>query len=164
LSFDLAARSRDATEFTEKCYVEWIDWKFARPPSKIKPVPEDKPRRAMYYSGSSLEMIPVSLALIQFCKSNSNESIIAGANFGRDCDTIASIIGCLVGALNGASSLRADWITMCEGVNADLFEELEGDARANFYSMATRLLDALRAEKESAQARAAQLQKILESK
>jgi len=53
---------------------------------------------------------------------------------------------------------------MCEGVNADLFEELEGDARANFYSMATRLLDALRAEKESAQARAAQLQKILESK
>jgi hypothetical protein len=50
LSFDLAARSRDVAEFTEKCYVEWVDWKFARPTSKIKPVSDDKPRRARYYS------------------------------------------------------------------------------------------------------------------
>jgi len=79
---------------------------------------------------------------------------IEGASFGRDCDTIARAAGCLTGALEGASAIRQDWIQTVERANRDFFEELEGDVRANFYSMAQRLVEALRAEQRAARQRA----------
>ena len=64
-------------------------------------------------------------------------------------------------SLHGADSLRRDWIDECEKANEDLFEEMEGDKNANFYSMACRLVDALKAEKQSASDRVVLLDSIL---
>ena len=50
--------------------------------------------------------------------------------------------------MQGAGDIRRDWIETHERVNEPLFEEVEGDRRANFPSMATRLVDALEAEKQ----------------
>ena len=38
------------------------------------------------------------------------QTILYGANFGRDADTIASMAGALAGALHGASGLPGEWI------------------------------------------------------
>ena len=53
------------------------------------------------------------------------------------------------------------WIDTVEGANEDFFEEVEGDPRANFYSMAQRLVQALRAERQAAQDRLDMLDQIL---
>ena len=37
-------------------------------------------------------------------------TILYGANFGRDADTIASMAGALAGALHGASALPVEWV------------------------------------------------------
>ena len=38
------------------------------------------------------------------------QTILYGANFGRDADTIASMAGALAGALHGASALPVEWV------------------------------------------------------
>jgi ADP-ribosylglycohydrolase len=90
-----------------------------------------------------------------------NRSLIEAANFGRDCDTIATIVGCLGGALTGAAAIRQDWIETCEQANRDLFEELDGDPQANFYTTAGRLHSALLCEKARAEERVRLLESIL---
>ena len=83
------------------------------------------------------------------------------ASFGRDCDTTASLAGSIAGALQGASAIRPDWIETVETANEDFFEELEGDPKANFHSMARRLVAVLEREKRAAQERANLLGRIL---
>jgi ADP-ribosylglycohydrolase len=146
LTMDVKARSASLSEFVEKYYVELIDWFFPRPLHRLNQVPPGYPKKAMYYSGSSLEMIPVSLALMSYTSGDVNEGMVEGTNFGRDCDTIASIIGCLAGALQGASAIRREWIETTEANNHDLFEEIENDPSPNFRSQAERLVGALQQE------------------
>lgn len=113
------------------------------------------------FSGSSLEIVPVTTANLYLRKGNVNECIIKGASFGRDCDTIARAVGCLAGAMHGASAIRQNWIETVEKVNEPLFEDIEGDRGANFRSMAQRLVAALRAERQAAQARVTMLEQLL---
>lgn len=141
LTLELAARCDSAEAFTEQYYEQFTDWVMPRPPQKVKTVPDGYPQRNRYYSGSSFEIIPVTLALLNYHNWEVNRSIIAGANFGRDCDTIATIAGCLAGALRGTGDIHPGWIATCEQANADLFEELES---LNFHAMAQRLADAFR--------------------
>lgn len=56
------------------------------------------------------ETVPVTLALLYLAKGDPKQTIIYGANFGRDADTIASMAGALAGALHGASALPAEWV------------------------------------------------------
>ena len=65
--------------------------------------------------------------------------MMEGESFGRDCDSIASICGNLAGALRGASVIRPEWIETSEKANADMFEELHGEAKQNFRHMAARI-------------------------
>jgi ADP-ribosylglycohydrolase len=118
----------------------------------------------MYYSGSSIEIIPVALALLKFVQEDLNRCLCDAANFGRDCDTIATIAtiaGCLGGALYGAPALRKQWIEIVEAANCDLFQELEGDPSANFRTVAERLVETLYNEQKIAAKRARFLQETL---
>jgi hypothetical protein len=108
-----------------------------------------------------LVLIPASLALLSLCPGDVNEALIEGANFGRACHSIAGIIGCIAGALEGAAALRGAWVDTVEGANRDLFEFLEGDPTANFYAMAWWLAKALRAERQAASARLRTLEGLL---
>ncbi len=57
-----------------------------------------------------LEVVPSSLGIVYLLGNNFEQSVIEGANFGRDCDTIASIVGSIVGAYLGIESLPKNWV------------------------------------------------------
>jgi ADP-ribosylglycohydrolase len=56
------------------------------------------------------ETVPVALSLFYLADGDPKQTILYGANFGRDADTIASMAGALAGALRGASSLPTEWV------------------------------------------------------
>jgi len=145
LTLDLAARCATPEQFTEQYYAEFADWSMPRPPRKLNDIPGQYPQRARYYSGSSFEIIPVALAMLNYVGWDVDQAVVACSNVGRDCDTMATIAGNLAGALRGVGTIKRDWIDTCERANADLFEFLEGSPSANFHSMALRLADAYRA-------------------
>ena len=58
----------------------------------------------------SRETVPVALALFTLAEGDPERAIIYGANFGRDADTIASMVGALAGAYRGVSALPAHWV------------------------------------------------------
>ena len=75
--------------------------------------------RARYYAErllpgiampDSRETVPVTLSLFYLADGDPRQTIIYGANFGRDADTIASMAGALAGAFRGASVLPQAWV------------------------------------------------------
>ncbi|MBC8444736.1 MAG: ADP-ribosylglycohydrolase family protein [Chloroflexi bacterium] len=58
----------------------------------------------------SRETVPVALSLFLLAGGDPRETILYGANFGRDADTIASMAGALAGAFCGASALPQAWV------------------------------------------------------
>lgn len=57
------------------------------------------------------------LAVVRHCASSPADPervIVAAANGGYDADTVASMAGNLVGALNGASALPGRWLAELE--------------------------------------------------
>lgn len=57
----------------------------------------------------ALEVVPAAFGILRVTSCAVAESMIAGANFGRDCDTIASIAGSIAGAYQGAAGISQDW-------------------------------------------------------
>jgi len=77
------------------------------------------PFRARYYAehllpgtnqADSRETTPVALALFWLARGDPRTTVIYGANFGRDADTIASMAGALAGAWRGASAFPPEWV------------------------------------------------------
>ena len=73
--------------------------------------------RARYYETSlgdivsdSRETVPCVLALLILSGGDTVKAIEYGANFGRDADTIATMVGAICGALNGVDSLKPEWV------------------------------------------------------
>ncbi len=62
----------------------------------------------------SRETVPAVLAIFSLAKGDPKKSILLGANFGRDADTIGTMIGGLAGALHGASGLPPEWVAKVE--------------------------------------------------
>ena len=152
LTMDLAVTSSSVDEFAEKFYATMLDWTW----------PSRNWTKERFFSGSSLEFMPVVPALLHLCGGDVNQSIIEGANFGRDCDTIGSLAGNIAGVLHGASAIRPEWIEQVEQANVEFFEEVEGDRAANFHSMAERLVTVLGQERQAAEQRARLLGTIID--
>lgn len=145
LTMDLVHESRDIDDFAEKFYAKMLDWKW----------PDLRWSKERNFSGSSVELVPITAAVLYLTKSDVNQGIIEAAALGRDNDTTAALVANIAGVIQGASSIRQDWIETVEQGNADFFKELEGDPNANFYSMAQRLVTVLKNEAQIAQERAA---------
>jgi hypothetical protein len=64
LTMEIAKASGSIGAFTEAYYRQNTDWRMPCPEYKLKPVPDGYPRREMYYSGSSYEIVPVALAIL----------------------------------------------------------------------------------------------------
>ena len=62
----------------------------------------------------SRETVPCVLALFYLAKGDPTQGIIYGANFGRDADTIGTMIGALTGAFKGVKGLKPEWLTKAE--------------------------------------------------
>lgn len=151
LGMDLAYRSKNVDEFAAAFYARMLDWTWPSPTWN----------KDRYFSGSSLELVPITAGILHLCGHDVNEAMVEAASMGRDCDTTASLAGSILGIIQGASAIRQDWIQTVEQGNADFFQELEGDPNANFYSMAQRLVQVLKNEAHAAQERAAFLSALV---
>jgi ADP-ribosylglycohydrolase len=151
LTMDLAYASDSVDAFAERFYAKMLDWTW----------PSRGWRKERYFSGSALEIVPATMGILHLVRGDVNQALIEGASFGRDCDTIPRAAASIAGAMQGASAIRPDWIETVESANVDLFAEVENDPQADFYSIAKRLVAALRSERERALERAATLGRIL---
>jgi len=155
LTMDLAFDSADVDEFTRKFYEKMLDWTWSLPPGRWN--------KKKFFSGNSREFVPVVFAILHFHPDDPDRAIVEGANFGRDCDTIASLVGNIAGAMHGASRLNREWIDTVEKVNEEFFAELEGDPKKNIRSMAVRLVEALKNTRKAYEERSRVLGSILEA-
>lgn len=86
------------------------------------------------------ETIPIAMALVDLARGRARDAIIFAANFGRDADTIGSIVGGIVGAFEGIDGLPADWVRTVSAANPVSQEDL---AR-RMYPCIEREIDGLR--------------------
>ena len=86
----------------------------------------------------SRETIPITLALFRLAEGDVEKTVIYGANFGRDADTIATMGGAIAGAYQGITGIRADWVEKARQVSDvdqyELAERLILTAQAKFDS------------------------------
>ena len=71
----------------------------------------------------SMETIPATLAILTLAEGDPVRSITWSANFGRDADTIATMVGSIVGALHGASGLPSSWVAKVEANPAFTYQD-----------------------------------------
>jgi ADP-ribosylglycohydrolase len=97
----------------------------------------------------SRETVPATLAIFRLAGGEPQPAIVNGANFGRDADTIATMVGGLVGALHGVSGLPAAWVEKVEANPEVRYREQAAELaaivrrraeRAERYAAAVRLL------------------------
>jgi ADP-ribosylglycohydrolase len=69
----------------------------------------------------SVEELPIALALLLVTGGEPQQALLAGANYGRDSDTIAALAGTLAGALRGAKALPQEWVATVEEANRTEF-------------------------------------------
>src|SRR5689334_11141424 len=62
----------------------------------------------------SRETVPLTLALFYLADGEIERSIAYGANFGRDADTVASMVGAIAGALHGVDKIKPAWLQKIE--------------------------------------------------
>jgi ADP-ribosylglycohydrolase len=77
--------------------------------------------RAAYYErhlyptiSDSRETVPATLALFWLAEGEPERAIVYGANFGRDADTIGTMVGGLAGAYRGTAGLPPHWVQKVE--------------------------------------------------
>jgi ADP-ribosylglycohydrolase len=153
LNQDIIDSSKDAEEYTENFYKRMLNWQWPLPPGAWK--------KDNFFSGFSIELVPAALGILHYSKGDVNQAVIDGANFGRDCDTIATIAGSFAGVLSGAGQIRGDWIKTVEENNQDFFEETAGASDANFTWLSMEMVKALRSELENKKKNITLLEKIL---
>ncbi len=96
----------------------------------------------------SLETIPATLGLFYLAKGDAERGITWSANFGRDSDTIATMVGGLCGALNGTAGIPSAWVA-----------KVEANPDVQYRAISDRLAEIVRQRTEASLDRA----KILES-
>lgn len=153
-TMNLAQRCSSLDEFTEKYYACMLDYSWPNSPH----LPNDQDR---YFSGNTIELVPITMAILYFTEGEPYQAIIEAASFGRDCDTTAAMAGNICGALHGASSLPAEWIETIEKANLDFYEEITDDPKKNFFWMAEGMVHALSNELGRSKERAQQLETLL---
>ena len=69
------------------------------------------------------DTVPSALALFALAKGDPIKTIIYGANFGRDTDTIACMAGGLAGAYSGAGAFPDEWIAKVKAAGSTAREK-----------------------------------------
>jgi hypothetical protein len=76
-----------------------------------------RPREGFYDTAEPRETVPAAVALFVLADGEFRETVLCGANVGRDADTLASIAGSIAGTFRGARSVPPDWIEQVEASN-----------------------------------------------
>jgi ADP-ribosylglycohydrolase len=75
----------------------------------------------------SIEEVPIALGFLVVSNGDFEQSIFGGANYGRDCDSIAGMAGAIAGAMHGAGVIRQEWIEQVNEANRVDLSELARD-------------------------------------
>ncbi|MFD9907583.1 ADP-ribosylglycohydrolase family protein [Streptomyces sp. NPDC059063] len=59
----------------------------------------------------AIEELPIALAMVLIGDGDYRRTVLGSVNYGRDCDSIATMSGAITGALSGAAAVPADWST-----------------------------------------------------
>ncbi|MEU5210661.1 ADP-ribosylglycohydrolase family protein [Streptomyces sp. NPDC020742] len=57
----------------------------------------------------AVEELPIALGMLLIGGGDYRATVLGAVNYGRDCDSIATMSGALAGALRGASAVPAEW-------------------------------------------------------
>ncbi|MFE6976695.1 ADP-ribosylglycohydrolase family protein [Streptomyces sp. NPDC057682] len=57
----------------------------------------------------SIEELPVALGMLLAADGDYRQAVLGSVNYGRDCDSIATMSGALAGALHGEGAVPAEW-------------------------------------------------------
>lgn len=76
------------------------------------------------------ETFPLTMSIFYLAQGDVNQAIRMAANFGRDADTIATMVGGLAGAFGGIQALRRDWLA-----------EIETNPNLSYPTLSTQLVD-----------------------
>ncbi|MEU8527288.1 ADP-ribosylglycohydrolase family protein [Streptomyces sp. NPDC048629] len=57
----------------------------------------------------AIEELPVALGMLLVGAGDYRRTVLGAVNYGRDCDSIATMAGAIVGALRGEAAVPADW-------------------------------------------------------
>ncbi|MFD3662394.1 ADP-ribosylglycohydrolase family protein [Streptomyces sp. NPDC058659] len=57
----------------------------------------------------AIEELPIALGMLLVGEGDYRRTVLGSVNYGRDCDSIATMAGAIVGALHGESAVPADW-------------------------------------------------------
>ncbi len=63
------------------------------------------------------QTLAIALAAWVAADGDPRESILGAVNYGRDCDSYATVAGGIAGAQHGAAALPADWVSTVLGAN-----------------------------------------------
>lgn len=70
------------------------------------------------------EAVPAVFGILVACKGELEEGIVAAVNIGSDTDTIASMVGAVLGALKGCGELKDKYLKLIERVNGFEIEKM----------------------------------------
>ncbi|WP_405654133.1 ADP-ribosylglycohydrolase family protein [Streptomyces sp. RK9] len=59
----------------------------------------------------AIEELPVALGMLLIADGDYRRTVLGAVNYGRDCDSTATMGGAIAGALHGASTVPDDWST-----------------------------------------------------
>ncbi|MFI1680180.1 ADP-ribosylglycohydrolase family protein [Streptomyces sp. NPDC020607] len=65
----------------------------------------------------SIEELPVALGMLLVGGSDYRRTVLGSVNYGRDCDSIATMAGAIVGALHGEGAVPDDWSVQVAGAS-----------------------------------------------
>ncbi|MEV6160522.1 ADP-ribosylglycohydrolase family protein [Streptomyces sp. NPDC052052] len=69
----------------------------------------------------SIEELPIALGMLLVAGGDYRHTVLGSVNYGRDCDSIATMSGAVAGALRGAEAIPATWVkTVAEASRLDL--------------------------------------------
>ncbi|MEU0832015.1 ADP-ribosylglycohydrolase family protein [Streptomyces sp. NPDC005969] len=69
----------------------------------------------------AIEELPIALGMLLVADGDYRHTVLGSVNYGRDCDSIATMSGALAGALHGEAAIPATWVkTVAEASRLDL--------------------------------------------
>jgi ADP-ribosylglycohydrolase len=129
IALDLAKEgTRAAIESVVAAARGLVDWREAIHPLRAAIRPYDGAAEDFHDRGNgsddwrpsrthSIEELPVALGMLVVSRGMFADVIAGGANYGRDCDSIASMAGAIAGALHGASVIPERWRARVDEAN-----------------------------------------------
>jgi ADP-ribosylglycohydrolase len=112
--------------------------------------------RERFYQGTlahiiadARETFPVTMSLFYLAKGDANTAMQMAANFGRDADTIATMVGGLAGAFGGVASIRPEWVA-----------QVEANPAVQYHALTEQLVSVIRAKAQRRSGDLAELARI----